>query len=58
MLDPFDATALVETEVFPMKEEDGVNALAAVAKVARATIENFILNIIVGLIWVSSVHGW
>jgi hypothetical protein len=53
MLDPFDATALVETEVFPMKEEDGVNALAAVAKVARATIENFILNIIVGLIWIS-----
>jgi len=43
MLDPFEATAFVATEVFPRKEEDGVNALAAVAKVARATRENCIL---------------
>jgi len=45
MLDPLEAVACVETEVFPMKEEVGVNALAAVAQVARAAMVNFILDV-------------
>jgi len=44
MLDPFDAEAFVETEDFPKNEELGRNALVAVAMVARAMIENFIVT--------------
>jgi len=43
MVDPFEATAFWATELFPRKDEVGVNALAAVTKVARAAIENFIV---------------
>jgi len=43
MLDPLEETALREAELFPRKEEVGVKALAAVANVARATMENFMI---------------
>jgi len=40
MVDPFDVWA---TDVVPVKDEEGVKALAAVVKVAIAASENFIL---------------